>query len=88
MICGILIKQKSDIMVVDDVVGISHSALNFSYNVLPNILKFGESDSSMYANIPEVTPMSWDPRVRILNVLKQEYKALQEMIPTSTTRKV
>lgn len=65
-IVDILVKQKLDILTVEDIVRIPMSPLNFSYIlfvgkhvssiVLSNILNFGEAHLSICFNILEVHP--------------------------------
>lgn len=78
-ITGVLMKQKYDILIVEYVVDVSPSPLNFSYRlffgnhviyiVLPNLPDFGSVDSTICGNLTVVPPMSGATNGHVLNEL-------------------
>lgn len=98
MICGILIKQKHDIVTIEDEIDVSHSLLYFSYKlfarkhvldiVLPDFTNFDESYLIASDNGPKASPKYAHVRSHLLNILMQKSKALLEIIAKTTTQKV
>lgn len=97
-IYGILFIQKHDIVSSEDKTGVPLCLLNFcyktftekhvSYIVIPNIIHFDEFDLVASRNFLDVPQFYGPVRSHFLKVIRQETKALHEIISTSTTNRV